>query len=109
MQDLVDRLPEDAQTLLRSVRARLLQAEGVGERFEPHGRDRGDLVILHGGLELARLVLRAGGYPRLLLEGEGEEPGEEIRGLAQAGKVAEQLRALAEEHQRKAPQLDLFR
>lgn len=107
MQDLVDRLPEDAQTLLRSVRARLAQVEGVGERFEPHGRDRGDLVILHGGLELARLVLRAGGYPRLLLE--GEEPREEIRGLAQAVQVAEQLRALAEEHQRKAPQLDLFR
>ena len=87
---------DDAQ-LLRSVRARIAQIPGVGEVER-----RGEIALVHGGVELARLLLRS--PPRLLI-GEAQH---EITGLPQAAAAAEKIRALAEVRAAQVPQLELF-
>jgi len=90
---LLSGLGHDAATLVRSVRARAR----LGERYD---EKRGELIFLAGGVELGRLLLRAGPLPKLLIGDSLDE----ITGLAAAQAAAEKLRALAN----RVPQLDLF-
>lgn len=105
-EDVLAVLPPDAATLLRSLRQRFASMPNLAQRFEARGPRRGDIVLSHTGLELARVALRGGAYPRLVL---GEVEGEEIRGLAQAQAAAAKVAELAAQRQAKLPQLDLFR
>ena len=105
LEALLRALPPDASTLLRSLRQRMAAVPGVPERFEPRGTKGGEVVLVHAGVELARLSLRAGAYPRLCIAGSDEL---EIRGLPQAATAAARLRELAEARAARLPQLDLF-
>ncbi len=90
----------EAASLLRSLRTRAAALRGVSEREEPNA-----IVFLHSGAELARVLLKAGSYPRVALP--GEEP-KEIRGLPDCAAAIEKLRLLAEARSSRIAQLDLF-
>jgi hypothetical protein len=90
----------EAASLLRSLRTRAAAVPGVSEREEPKA-----IVFVHSGSELARVVLKAGSYPRFALEGEDPK---EIRGLADCAAAIEKVRLLAQARAARLPQLDLF-
>ena len=107
---LVASLTEDGRSLLRSVRARA-GAAGLHEQFEAGRAGRGELLLLHTGVELARLLLKTGALPRVVFAGApgaGPEAPQEIAGLREAAAVGDRLKALAEARTAAAPQLDLF-
>ena len=108
LEALLSSLTEDARSLVRSVRARA-GAAGLRERFEPGRAGRGELLLLHAGEGLARLLLRPGALPRIAFAapaGDGEA--RELAGLRDAAAAGDRLRALAEAQTAAAAQLDLF-
>ena len=90
----------EAASLLRSLRTRAAAVPGVSERDEPRA-----LVFVHSGLELARVLLKPGSYPRFALPGEESN---EVRGLSDCAAAIEKLRLLAAARAARIPQLDLF-
>ena len=93
-------LSSEAAALLRTLRTRAAAVAGVSEREEPRA-----LVFVHSGVELARVLLKQGSYPRFALP--GGEP-REVRGLSDCAAAVEKLRVLAETRAARLPQLDLF-
>ncbi len=90
----------EAASLLRSLRTRAAGVPGVSEREEEKA-----VVFVHSGSELARVLLKAGSYPRFALA--GEQP-REIRGLPDCAAAIEKIRLLAEARSSRVTQLDLF-
>ena len=111
---LVASLTEDGRSLLRSVRARA-GAAGLHEQFEGGRAGRGELLLLHTGVELARLLLKAGALPKIAFAAaanpvvdDSPEEAWEIDGLRDAAAVGDRLRSVADARTAAAPQLDLF-
>jgi hypothetical protein len=90
----------EAASLVRSLSARLADVPGLVERADARG-----LSIVHSGVELGRVLLRPGAYPKFVLAG-GEPV--EMRGLGDAAAAADRVRELALARKARIAQLDLF-
>lgn len=102
---LQDLQPEDA-SLARSVRARVLALGTVIERLA--SRELVFALATEGGVEVARLQLKAGATPRIAFPTDACLAPIEITGLHAAVNAAEAVRVRAEAVAAAAPQLNLF-
>ncbi len=99
-------LSSDGRSLTRSLRTRLAKIAELRARFEARApAPRGELIYTHEETEVARLMLKPGGLPKLCFP---NEPPREISGLAQASQAAERIARRTQELIDAAPQLGLF-
>ena len=99
-------LSSDGKSLARSLRTKLAKHAELRSRFEARTpAPKGELIFFHDETEIARLLLKPGGLPKLQL---GAEPARELSGLTQATQAAERIAKKLQELIDSAPQLGLF-
>ncbi len=99
-------LSADGRTLARSLRTRLARIPNLRLRFQARTpAPRGELLIESDENEIARLLLKPGGLPKLSM---GSDPPRELSGLSQAAEAAARVARRAQEIADAAPQLGLF-
>lgn len=95
-------LSGEGRTLLRSLLSKLADFDDLRTRFEPRTpAPRGELVLLHGEDEIARVLLKPGALPLLAFVGEAPR---ELNGLLQTTQAAERIGKRVQELRDRGPQ-----